>query len=329
MKDNKFIKNIEQMVDPIEVGTIHFMQSFINRVPPRFQDKVITKSSKNNPYMGFVVEPYSLFLCHEIKDIELAKSLIPDGFELVKTTVVEDEIPKYYSIIGCFNVHSSAFWGTRIEFYIIAKNKQTGLVSWLIIDYDTNTVSYDKKSGLVGSNTNRCILTTNFNGDVLLDTQNKFNDRKLIVTTNIENGIKKLLSKPLWVEGNLSIGYGVEKSLNTSEVFSTLFIPKEVSSALDIPLCDVHIECNDWYKDMIDTNPTKVLCFPYAQHYLSDSPGHYTNITSEEELVSKLQDISFNEMSKYSSKSIKSMFRIGQVVSLVTIAILTGLLIVN
>ncbi len=98
--------------------------------------------------MGFVVEPYSSFLCYEIADIDKAKSLLPDGFKLIKTKVFENDEPKYYCIFGCFRAHTSAFWGARTEFYIIAEDQKTGLLSWIIVDYDTDTISYDKKMAL-------------------------------------------------------------------------------------------------------------------------------------------------------------------------------------
>ncbi len=329
MKARTFIKNVELMVDPIDVGTVHFMQTYTKGIPKDFQYKVISKSAKDNPYMGFVVEPYSLFLCHEIIDVEWAKKLIPDGFELVKTKVFDYEEPKYYSIIGCFNVHASAFWGTRIEFYIIAKNKETGLTSWLIIDYDTNTVSYDRQNGLIAGNAPRCIVTTNYDGEVIVDTLNSENGRRLVVTTDIKNGCNKPLAKELWIDGNLSIGYGREKSMNSNEVFSTIFNPKEVSKALEVPPEDVVIEHNDWYKSMISSCPTKVVCFPFAQHYISDSPGHYSKVSNETELVERMNNMRFEDMSKYSSEALKKMFKFGQVISLVTIITLVVLYLIK
>ncbi len=321
MREKKFIKNVEAMIEPIEVGTIHFMQTYSKSIPKEFQYRVISKSAKNNPYMGFVVEPYSYFLCYEIIDIEWAKQAIPDGFELVKSKVFDEDTPRYLSIIGCFNVHASAFWGTRIEFYVIAKNIKTGLISWVIVDYDTNTVSYDRKNGLSASNTLKCVLTTNYDGEVLIDVKN-FDNRKLEVVSDIKNGQTKNLCEKLWIEGNLSIGYGRKISKNCDDSFSTIFNPKEVEKALDIPLNDVKVITNNWFSGKISKNPVKVACFPYAQHYLSDSPGHYSQLTTKQDLYDKLDNLKFSEMSKYSSSALKTSFKVGQLVSLITIIIL-------
>ena len=121
-KDN-FSKGAERLVDPISVGSLHFIQQFNQLLPKPFQKLIVKASSKKTPYMGFVVEPYSLFLCYEIADLEKATALLPDGFELIKTKIFAQDEPKYYCIFGCFRAHTSAFWGMRAEFYIIAENK--------------------------------------------------------------------------------------------------------------------------------------------------------------------------------------------------------------
>ena len=70
-----FIKGVERLINPIEVGTLHFMQFFNNLLPKSIQKKLVNLSSKKSSYMGFVVEPYSTFLCYEIKDIEVANKI--------------------------------------------------------------------------------------------------------------------------------------------------------------------------------------------------------------------------------------------------------------
>ena len=77
--------------------------------------------------MGFVIEPYSLFLFFRLKDIAKAKSLLPERFELVKASVFEDDEPDYYFGIGNLNTRGSTFWGIRLESYLIAVDKQTGV----------------------------------------------------------------------------------------------------------------------------------------------------------------------------------------------------------
>lgn len=53
-----FAKEVERLVDPINVGTLHFIQGFNRLLPKAIQDKLVKSSSKNTPFMGFVVEPY-------------------------------------------------------------------------------------------------------------------------------------------------------------------------------------------------------------------------------------------------------------------------------
>lgn len=222
--------------------------------------------------MGFVVEPYSYFLCYELNDIEKAKELLPDDFELVKTSVFEGEEPKHHCIFGCINAHTSAFWGLRIELYLIAENKKTGLLSWIIVDYDTNTVSYDEKRGLMGSNTNNSIITTNYDGTIIVEVNRKDNLRKLVFESDITKGEFKPLEQRLWVEGNLSIGYGKNFSKEDAGIFSLKFDPLEVEKALKIPLDSLNMKINSWFPGLFKDTPSQLVCFPYAQHFISDSP---------------------------------------------------------
>lgn len=327
MKKNDFEKNIEKMIDPIEVGTIHFMQSYAKTVPKKLLYKIMKGGAKNNPYMGFVVEPYSLFLSYEIIDLEWAKRVIPDNYELVKSKMFDSDEPKYYAIFGCFNVHTSVFWGTRMEFYIIARNKDTGLLSWVIVDYDTNTVSYDKKNGLTAGNTKECVLTTNFDGELLVDI--KGINRELVLKVDLVHGNLNKLDYQLWIDGNLSVAYGRDIDGDHSIGFSTIFHPREVDTALDLPLDNIELESNTWFEGKIATKPTKVACFQYAQHYLSDSPGHYSNIHNGKELKQLHDNFDFSKIPNYSSKSLKSTFKLGSFISFALVVLLSILLIIK
>ncbi len=326
MKQNNFIKNIEKLVDPIEVGSLHFIQYFNGLLPKFIQKKLVESSSKKTPYMGFVVEPYSYFLCYEIKNIEKAKELLPDNFELIKTKIFEDDEPKYYSIFGCINTHTSAFWGLRVEFYIIAKNKNTNLLSWLIIDYDTNTISYDKKKGLCKPNSSKSIITTNYDGTLFVDVAS--DKRKLVFDSDIKKGVMTKLDERLWLEGNLSIGYGKNIS-KKGEVFSLKFDSQEVEKALNIPANSINIESNTWYPGLFEDKPSRLVCFPYAQHYISDSPGFSSNLKNKKELETAINKIDFSKIKVFSTKSIKIMFILGMLLSFTITTILIILLLVK
>jgi len=315
MKKENFAKSVERLVDPITVGSLHLLQSFNQLLPKSAQKQIVRASSKKTPYMGFVVEPYSSFLFYEIADHDKAKALLPEGFELVKTKVFSDDEPKFYCIIGCFRAHTSAFWGIRTEFYIIAEDKSTGMLSWIIVDYDTNTISYDNKNGLTSPNSARSVITINHRGRLFVDVERDDKKRKLVFDADIESGKMACLDQRLWLEGNLSIGYSRNFSDKSADIFSLRFEPCEVEKALQLPLESLNLEANTWYPGMIEKTPSQIACFPYAQHFVSDSPGHSSNLKNRDELVSADNAIDFASVEVFSTKSFKYMFILGTLFS--------------
>jgi hypothetical protein len=276
---------------------------------------MVKSSAQKIPYMGFVVEPYAFFLCYEITDPNKAKELLPEGFELVKTKIFEKDEPKYYCIFGCFKAHTSAFFGVRVEFYIIAEDQSTGLLSWMIVDYDTNTISFDNKNALRSPNSDKGVVTINYAGRLFVDVINNDGERGLRLDCDITKGKMAKLDQRLWLEGNLSIGYGNELSAGDVGIFSLKFDPGEVEQALEIPLSALNLELNKWYPGMFAKKPSKVLCFPYAQHFISDSPGSTSKLKNKEELVKSIEAIDFENLEVFSSKPIKKMILIGILVS--------------
>lgn len=321
MPKHHITKNIEKMVDPIEAGTIHYMQQYMKFIPKRLQDKMIAEGAKKNPYMGFVVQPYSFFLAYEIIDLEWAQSLLSERYRLLKTRITEqDKEAKYYAILGSFNVQTSAFFGTRLEYYIIAEHVETGMLSWVIIDYDTNTVSFDQNNGLTIGQYDTCIHTVNYEGEVIIDIQSQ--KRSLVVEAPLKHGEMEMLDQRLWLEGNLSVAYGLELERKSKDAFCVMFHPQEVEKALSIPYEHIHITKNTWFPGKCQIKPDHVLCFPYAQHFLSDSPGHYSHISNGEDMQEKLNTIDFEAFPKYSAKSIKRAMIIGQIVTISIVIIL-------
>lgn len=316
MDKYNFVKGVERLINPIDVGTIHFIQYFNKFVPKNIQKKMANSSGKKTPYMGFVVEPYSIFLCYEIKNIELAKTLLPEGFKMIKTKIFEDDEPKYYSIFGCINAHTSGFWGSRIEFYIIAEDINTGLLSWVIVDYDTNTITYDPKNGFSDPSVKNSVITIDYSGELYVDLVNE-KGRKLIFNSDIKQGKMKSLDQRLWVEGNLSISYGKNRSEGKAKTFSLTFDPKEFRTGLKIPIDSVKIYDNDWFEGLFDEKPSQVVCFPYAQHFLSDSPGHFSNLKSKDDLSNAVEKMNFDDIKTFSTKPFKTLFLVGGLVSVV------------
>lgn len=265
--------------------------------------------------MGFVVEPYSTFLCYEVIDLAWAKDLLPDGFEMVKTKIFADDEAKYYCIFGCFNVHTSAFWGQRMEFNVIARNKRTNLLSWVIIDYDTNTLTVDSLHGLRETTVQDALITTDYLGNIIVDITSQTDNKQLTFHTNVTTGVFQKLDRKLWLEGNLSVGYGRKLGLNSEQTFSLTFNEQEVEQALELPLTQFKLQANTWFPGLFKEHPEKVVCFPFTQHYLSDSPGFYSDIHSVEEMNQKYQDLDFNQIPPYTINGIKRGFLIGAGVS--------------
>ncbi len=136
-----FIKSTEKMVNPKDVGGLYRRAEMLSKLPVGIQKWIVNRASSHEPYVGFVVEPYSYFLAYEIKDETEAARRLPPGYELVPTAMFEGTEPRYCGVIGAFNVHTSVFWGSRVEFSLIAVNKTTGMLSWVICDYESNTIS--------------------------------------------------------------------------------------------------------------------------------------------------------------------------------------------
>ena len=315
-KSRFFIKGVERLVNPVDVGTLHFIQSFNNYLPLSVQKKLVAASAKKTPHMGFVVEPYSYFLCYEIQDLEQAKTFLPDGYTLVKTKIFEDTEPGYYGIFGCFNAHTSGFWGLRVECYVIAEDSKTGMLSWIIIDYDTNTITYDPKNGLSDANASGSIMTIDYNGIIYLDIKND-KGRVLEFDSDISSGTMSALDQRLWVEGNLSVAYGKYKTDGDPGRFSLKFDPLEFKQALRIPLNHLTLHANSWFPNLFKDQPSVLVCFPYAQHFLSDSPGFSSQLKNEQELNEAVQKTNFDEIEVFSTKSFKRMFLFGGLMSVV------------
>jgi hypothetical protein len=129
----------------------------------------------------------------------------------------------------------------------------------------------------------------------------------------------------------LSIDYGKHVSDGQSHVFSLKFDPAEVEQALHIPLDRVTIESNTWYPGLFASTPAQVVCFPYAQHFVTDSyadsQSTIMNRSELEQQVNALGDLS--QWSGFSAKPIKRQLLIGMLLSatLTTTALITLLIV--
>jgi hypothetical protein len=148
-ENKNFIKKTESLVKPEDVTAISFLSGFSKALPKKTQHKFTESGKRGIPYMGFIVDPYGLFLCFKITNTSAAQEMLPDGYELAEVSFFKNDVKFPMAIASVFTARTSGFIGMRVEFYIIARNKETGLISWIICEYETNTNSYDPKNGSV------------------------------------------------------------------------------------------------------------------------------------------------------------------------------------
>ncbi len=329
--DDKFIKVVEDLIDPAEIISLLFFEKFKKLLPRSLFKKLLIKTSKKTPYMGFVIEPYSLFLFFKIHDVEKAKALLPARYELKKASVFANDEPDYYFGIGNLNTRGSTFWGIRLESYLIAEDKETGITSWIFFDILSNTIIAVPSEGIADPNSKNAIFTTSSKGNIYVDIKDDHSDREVVLKGNINNGEIRQPEQDLWVMGNTSIGHIKDLADYNDDPFAVIFDPSEVGRALDIPPEDIRIETNTLVPEFAERQPCKVACFPFTQHYIADSPGCRTHIRSTEDLITNYNKMAeLSELKTFSTKAIKKMFLFGILMSpLVSIVLLILLILKN
>lgn len=320
-EDEGFIKQVEGLIDPAEVSDLYFIQRFKRLLPREIFKKLLAKTSLKTPYMGFIIEPYSLFLFYRLKDIEKARSMLPERYELMKSPVFADEEPEYLMGMGIFNTKASTFWGTRLEAYLIARDRETGLVSWIFIDIISNTLIALPTEGVADRNTKHALYTTSSKGDVYLDIRHDASGRRIHLKGSLNGGVRRPLDQPLWVLGNTSIGHSKDLTGDSEDPFAVIFDPAEVSTAMEIPLWDIDLRENTLFPDLADVKPCKALYFPFAQHYIADSPGCRTVVRSELEMVEHYNRIAgLKDLRTFTTRHIKRLFLVNGVLLVLILA---------
>jgi len=320
---SKFVLGVESLINPVDVSDLLFLQKLKALLPPVLMKKMLLRAAKKTPYIGFVIEPYSLFLFFKLKDIEYAKSLLPDRYELSKTRLFADDEPEYYMGMGNLGTRASTFWGTRQEIYLIAKDKQSGLLSFIFIDIFSNTLIAKPSKGVANPNCKKAVFTTGPKGEVVLEIEENKTNRKFSLQGSIRNGTLRKLDESLWLMGNTSISYSKKHGAGDDKPFAVIFDPAEVDEALDIPLEDVHIRENTLFPGLAEEEISEVICFPYAQHYIADSPGCYTKVKDRADLVDKYNALANSEkFETFSARTIKRQLALGMLISLLLAALL-------
>ena len=278
------------MVVPSKVASTTQGSAMLRKLPLRFQRYIVNRGARTNPYMSFVVEPYAVFLAFQVNDTKAAERLLPPNYSLLPSAMFSDTAKRKCAIVSAFNVHTSVFWGSRVEFYLIAENCKTGLLSWIIIDYESNTHSYDPKQGFVGPSTLHSVVTTSYLGEIIVDVISNRSDNGLVLTADLKNGILKKLDERLWVEGNLSVDYSGELQQRTKP-FSLVFDPTEMAQALKIPIGDISLCASTFGAGLLDLMPFEVACFPYAQHFVTTSVPTATSMRTAGDLEQAVNEM--------------------------------------
>ena len=298
----EYAKGVEKLVDPLAVGTSHYMQTRLKKLPVWLQRKIVTSATKKANKMPFVVEPYCSFLFYEIPDPTKVQKFMPDGFVPAKAAVFEGGPEKYYGIVSMFRIHTSVFWGARAEYYLVAENTATGLLSWVMMDYISDSISYDEKHGLKSPDVKAAVMTTTCEGDFVCDMKSLDGKKKVKCQANLMKAKMKPLNQRLWIEGNTSIAYGRLAGEADGDLFSLTFFPEEMKQALEVPLADVAVaEAATATTGRFGAVLERVACFPFAQHMLSDAPGQQTHYGNEAALRKAVEAIDFKKITTLNS----------------------------
>jgi hypothetical protein len=256
--------------------------------------------------------------------------MLPQGYDLAETSVFKDQAACPMVIISASSVRTSAFIGNRLEFYLVARSRDTGRISWIITDYEANTNSYDPKNCFSGYTSDPAVLTITPYGELLADFAGKKNGKEYSVSADVEKGEWRELNETLWVEGNLSIDYGGELKVESSKPFSLIFDPFLMKKALHVLSVDIKIKKNSYLSGIIDAHePICAAVFPYSQHFIIKQDLEENAVANEEDLNSRimefLQGTGFKTMS---GDDIKKPILAGMLVSaLVTYGIIIFLVI--
>lgn len=290
-----FSKGVERMVDPMKVGKVLSLQPRMRHIPLWISKKIVLSAAKKADKMPFVVEPYCTFLFYELQDPSKIQKYLPDDFVPAKTSVFEGGPEKYYGIVTMFRIHTSVFWGSRAELYLVAENSKTGLLSWIMMDYISDTISYDEKHGLKSPDVSNAVMTTTCEGDFVCDMKTKDGRKFVKCELSLMNTATKPLNPRLWIEGNTSIAYGRLAGEADGDLFSLTFFPEEMSRALEVPISNIRMVSVSDNAD-IDGKLDIACSFPFAQHMLSDSPGNHTHYGSAEKLRAAALDVDFSKI---------------------------------
>ena len=83
-------------------------------------------------------------------------------------------------------------------------------MSWVILDCLSDMISYDQKHGLRSAESERAVVTTTCEGQMLTDMSNVSDQRRVSYAASLLHPQMKTLDEKMWIEGDTSIAYGRE-----------------------------------------------------------------------------------------------------------------------
>ena len=200
-------------------------------------------------------------------------------------------------------------------------------MSFVFIDILSNTIIALPSKGIVDPNCRKAVFTTSSKGEVFLDIQENQTNRKLCLTGSIKKGKIRKLDQRLWVMGNTSIGYGKKLAGGDDNPFAVIFDPAEVEEALDVPKADIRITENTLFPGLAEPEPGKIICFPFAKHYIADSPGFSTSVKDREDLIRKYNEIAdYESFETFSARTIVKQLSVVIAVSVLIVIFLVLIL---
>jgi hypothetical protein len=328
-ENRSFIEKAESLVKPRDSTAISFLGDFNKYLPKRVQQSMMRKGSGKVPYLGFIVEPYGFFASFRIRDRAAAQAMLPDGYELADATIFKNGEKQPLVIISAFSTRTSAFMGMRLECYIIGRSRENGSMSWIIVDYMTNTSSHDPKNGFCGYTGDPAIHTTTPYGELLVDVKGSVGGQ-FAARADLHGGTMQELDEELWVEGNMCVDYGGALKDESSVPFGLIFDPVLMAKAIRIPPGKVEIETNAFLNAIIDPRrPESVAVFPYSQHFVIRQGLQARKIAGNEGLFREIQNfLDRDGLKSMSGDDLKRPLLRGLVISfLVNLGIIAFLLV--
>lgn len=285
-----FAEKAESLVNPENTTAISFLGGFLKHLPSAVQRRLMATGNVKTPYMGFIVDPYCFFLAFGVKDRAAAQAMLPEAYELADTSIFADGRKEPLVIISSFTLRTSVFTGMRVECYLIARNRKTGRMAWIITDYESNTLSHDPKNGFGGYSCDASVFATTPYGELLAQALSEKNGNRFSVRADIREGSVKPLDEALWVEGNMAVDYGGRLLDPASAPFSLIFDPVLMKEAREIPVEKIEIRENTLMGGIIDgSRPLAAALFPYTQHFVIRQDAGGANPGTTEELGAELR----------------------------------------